>query len=251
VRRMQPVIKPIRIGDNPTGVEERKAVVDLHDNRLLAIVSNRYKLIKHQSVINACEQAFKTVDDLKNYNIHALSYRNEGARLIQLYNFPEVEYEVDGQSVNLEMRVTNSYDLTYGVNVDLLGYRLQCKNDLFTGKPLYSLHAKHTTNFDPEVIFKTVPSALLMFKKQVEEWEKWTEVELESDKIIDNVFEAAKYRELARRKLKVYSGKLTLWVMFMLITNIMTHEMIDEHQAMRHESKVMREFSAKFEGPTV
>lgn len=233
---MQPVIKDINIDDNPVGTNQHKAVVDTDANRILSIVSNKYKIVKHSDLLNVCDNSL----NLGQTEVVYTEYDNLGARMVRLYRFPKLFYN----GIQFALLLTNSYDLSLGIHLSVRGYRERCMNDLFTGSSIYNLSSKHTEGFSFEDFSECVKGlSLTNFEEQIDTWEEWKHEEIDNtDQLLKQLFVTKKRLSIARQKLTQYTGIMTKWILFMLVTNVLTHEMTP-FQYLRHESRINRIFS--------
>jgi len=226
---LNPVLKPITVDGDPVDKLKHVAIVDEDDNRVLAIATKNYKLIKHSSVIAMCEDAFQKYG---RYELTAEYYGNHGARLFRSYIFPDCKHEINKKDfIHPAILVQNSYDLSFGVNIDLRGYRESCANDLPTAESVFSLTSKHTTGINLSKIKKSLYNAVSSFEKQVENWREWRNIELAKREIktcVDFVFLQKSLREEAYSMLRRFdfvNKQYSRWDLFMLLTNIATHKL--------------------------
>jgi hypothetical protein len=225
---VEPVLRSIKIDGNPLDKRKHVAIVDSDDNRLLAIATKNYKLILHKEVISTCESAF---GELGIPRLEREYFGNNGARFFRLYTFPNLRYQIKkNDSVYLAIMVKNSYDLSFGVHIDLRGYREVCKNDLPTARSIFSLSAKHTRGLNLKTVEKRIANIVPAFEKQLEEWSTWRTVWMAKREIkdsVDAVLSTKPLREIAYailRKFRFERRKFSRWDLFMLLTNVVTHE---------------------------
>lgn len=240
---MQPVLRPIKIEGDPKDKLAHVAIVDEDENRLLAVATKNYKLIKHSTVIDVCESAFKQFGD---FELKTEYYANYGAQMFRSYIFPERKYEIGkNDSVYPAVLLQNSYDLSFGVNIDLRGYRQACSNDLPTAESIFKLSSRHTTGINLSKINKSLQLSISAFEQQVENWRAWQAISMTKREIknaVDFVFLQQALRESAYTKLRQFDFVKQIfsrWHLFMLLTNITTHE-LDLRRARNYHGKILR-----------
>lgn len=239
---MQPILKAIKIDGNPLDRLSHVAIVDEDENRVLAVATKNYKLIKHSAVINTCEDAFK---QFGNYELKTEYYANHGAQMFRSYIFPECKHEIEkGDFIYPAIFVQNSYDLSFGVNLDLRGYRQSCTNDLPTAESIFRLSSKHTTGINLSRIKKLLQETIAAFDQQIEHWRTWQTISLTKREIktaVDFVFLQNALREEAYSRLRQFDfvkQVFSRWDLFMLLTNIATHK-LDLARARNYQRKIL------------
>ena len=79
-----------------------KAIVELNTGKLFSIVSQDYRLIRH-------EEAIDGVSNLGEYEIYTEFY-NDGGRMRRKYVFPDISIEIErGDKVNPELQLYRYY----------------------------------------------------------------------------------------------------------------------------------------------
>lgn len=116
-----------------------RAVVRTDSNEVLGVVSNKYELLKHETVIDGFRNALKGVE--VEEKIHVLK---NGAQLLAHYKLVNDQIEVKpGDFVALQIVVKNSYDGSNALQIMLGAFRLVCSNGMIVGKSFYNYSQKH------------------------------------------------------------------------------------------------------------
>lgn len=238
---MEPVLRPIEVQDSPKGLNKYQAIVNIDNNELLAIASDKYKLVHHSTLIDILEEVFSNKAELSSYHVIDKAYNK---RLIRLYVFEGLSYSIaEDDDISLGIRLTNSYDLSLSINISVMGYRWICKNGLFMGNAVYRLYAKHTVGFEPKEIYNRIPVAVEAFNKMSNRWTEWRHTEVpEPNKFLEECLTSKKYTTMALKALQ-NNKQATLWDLYLAITNVTTHDM-EPYTALRKETSILKAFNS-------
>lgn len=120
--------------NEPHKANRHKAIVDAITGKLFSIVSNDYRLIRHEEAIGLIEGTLNEIPDLHAHDTSTRFY-NDGGRMWRTYRFPELYVEIkSGDRVNPELHLYNSYDLTWPFILTLGAWRMICTNGLVVGE---------------------------------------------------------------------------------------------------------------------
>ena len=123
-----------------------------------AIVSGRYQLIPHQAVIEAARAIIG-----KSAREERIRVEKKGARTsiyFSLWRFDASGGEA-GDTVDMGVRITNSYDGLSSLTIELAGERLVCSNGMTApAKGTYSYHRPHVGRFDDEEFRKALEASV-------------------------------------------------------------------------------------------
>jgi len=105
-----------------------KAIVRLDNNAILSTVTNRYKIVTHNEVVEKFEEALDSLgSSFKNREIRTSLPKN-GVRMFRSYKFPEIRMAVqNGDEYDLTLELRNSYDGWAKVGYEFGAFRLICK----------------------------------------------------------------------------------------------------------------------------
>ena len=149
-----------------------KAIVDLNTRKLYSIVSQDYRLIRHEHAIEQIEETISETPGLGEYETHTAFY-NDGGRMRRTYVFPDIPVEIaPGDEINPELQLFNSYDTSWPFIVILGAFRLICTNGLVIEEKFLHLHKRHIYDFDQIDLKEQVSTALERFDRQTREWSK-------------------------------------------------------------------------------
>ncbi len=153
--------------------DKYKAIVESNTGKLFSIVSQGYRLIRHEEAIKQVEEAIKEAPDLGKYETHT-SFYNDGGRMRRDYVFPDITVEISpGDDINPELQLFNSYDTTWPFIVILGAFRLICINGLVIREKFLHIRKRHIVVLDKIDLKKQVSTALERFDQQAREWREW------------------------------------------------------------------------------
>ena len=125
------------ISTNNTG---HKFIVREDNNNVISCVTNEYKLVTNQEVIDKAlpiiERHNGTIDEVKTFA--------QGARSSWVFKFRKNPITIEGEKLFPQLNIKNSYDGS--TQVDVLGgaFRLVCSNGLVVGRMLGHTSARHS-----------------------------------------------------------------------------------------------------------
>ena len=125
------------ISTNNTG---HKFIVREDNNSVLSCVTNEYKLVTNQEVMDKAlpiiERNHGTIDEVKTFA--------QGARSSWVFKFRKNPITIQGEKLFPQLNIKNSYDAS--TQVDVLGgaFRLVCSNGLVIGRILGHKSARHS-----------------------------------------------------------------------------------------------------------
>lgn len=142
----QPYDFPIKISDIKADdilIPRRYAVIRTDTNEPLGIISDKYQLVHHKTVIDSFRQALvQTNTDLEEDIALSLN----GAYLNAKYTFSKYKDEIlKGDYVSMQIYLENSYDTTTSIKFVLGALRLACTNGLIVTERVMSFSQRHTT----------------------------------------------------------------------------------------------------------
>lgn len=140
-----------------------QAIVNKHNNSLISIVKDTYKVVPNADIINPLMEQMSTLDN-KWYIDPSHSFSSPKRIRLQI-TFPELTFKDDDSDIPLSLFLHNSYDGTEGVRMMWGAIRLVCSNGMVLGKVLGEFYGRHTKNFELgnlkeqiENTYKMIPS---------------------------------------------------------------------------------------------
>ena len=156
-------------------IEGYQAICSIEDDLVYAIVSDEYKLVQHQEVLDVVSQICLEHPEWGKPE-RTVWLSPNGARKKASWRFPEVEFEIKpGDVVNPTIEVFSSFDTTLAQHLTLGGFRLVCTNGMIIGKMLAEYKRKHTATLDLGIAASTIASGMTSYSNMVGLWQKYAE----------------------------------------------------------------------------
>lgn len=226
---------PVSWGDiNLQRADKYKAIVNPEIGKVYSIVSKDYKLLRHEEAVLQIENIIDENSELGKYRTNTEFY-NDGGRMCRTYRFYKRSVEIKkGDTVNPELHLFNSYDVTWPFIVLIGAFRFACGNGLVIGKKYLHLRKRHVYQFDQLDIKEQVSTALKRFKLQAIQWQKWAELRL-TEKIYAKVMNAMKFGKKTIVKIEERTAQqaegfakngfpiMDLWMFYNILTWYITH----------------------------
>ena len=208
-------------GDVPTNY---KLIVRKDTNKILSCMTNDYKLVKNETIMNYADPVIKK----NNGKLKEVRLLNDGAKTMMRWTFPDQTVKIGhNDEINPEIIIKNSYDGTIGVNIMAGAFRLVCSNGMVIGVVLddyKNKHSVHNVALDKleEIIIDTIDKTKYAFK---EEFPTLIETKIREKHIINFIkMFPIQANEVITQMLIAKSPK-TFWDLFNVGTNVLTHKM--------------------------
>ena len=240
-----------RKGERLTLAERHKAIVEANSGKVFSIVSQDYRVIRHENAIERVEEAINRVEALRNYVVRTFFY-NDGGRMLREYTFEDHKIAIKpGDLVKLTLYLRNSYDLTWPLEVYLGALRLVCKNGLVAGIKLFKFRTRHVQTIENLPLKHEVTTALNRFAQQADVWKKWTDVQLTRkvhEKVMATMAMGEKAADDIRDSMDVQCRGwdkagfpiVSLWVFFNILTWYITHRAVSLNHRVAMEERLRR-----------
>ena len=117
-----------------------KFIVREDTGKVLSCMSNDYKLVDNNQIINAAKPILKQ----HNANLKEAVSFGDGQQTTWKWILPDVEIEISkGDMMNPEIIIKNSYDGTSQVHILSGAFRLVCSNGMIIGTTIDKYNYKH------------------------------------------------------------------------------------------------------------
>ncbi len=226
-----------------------KAIVNPETGKVFSIVSNDYKLIRHEEAVQKIERTIDDYPDLGNYRTETRFY-NDGGRMRRTYRFYEKPVKIkSGDSVNPELQLFNSYDTSWPFIVILGAFRIVCSNGLVVGEKYMHLRKRHVYDFTQIEIKKVVSTALKRLKLQTSQWEKWADKELTEK----SYFKVMKVMKVGKKAAEIIEDRISqdasgftdnrfpimsIWIFYNVLTWYITHRAVSLNHRVEMERRL-------------
>ena len=248
-----PVLNSLWVGKrNLTRLTDQRALVDQNnENRLMAIVSDRYKIIPYEDTITMVEEVTKEVTGYGAIQLCPQVFANGGKFKLTM-KFPESVHVIrEGDGIVPKIDVFNSLDL----GMKLLGrygaFRLRCTNGMGVWEHFKKFARRHLQTLFLEDLKVSILEGMATFGMQVEGWKRWTEIEM-TENAYNGAWEMLPFSEAEKEKVEALRGigdqltltdalkqkVLTLWDMNNVLTQFSSHEVKSEIRRIELEPRI-------------
>ena len=171
-------------------VENKFAVVREDNGLALSVVSNRYTLVEHKSILQTIQSAIETLD--LGEVPRGIFVDRGGARMRALFKFPNLSKFVSKAFLNDSndelcpcIKIQNTYDGTSRVSIHIGAFRFVCTNLAVGGGGCFAggFMAIHQGTIPVETAGKQLESYLTGFDKIVEKYREWKDRITDADEI--------------------------------------------------------------------
>ena len=126
---------PVSWGEiNLQRADQYKAIVNPDTGKVFSIISNNYKLIRHEDAVQQIKSIINENNELGKHKT-IIGFYNDGARMRAIFRFYQksVVIQMD-DAVSPELHLYNSYDTTGPLIVLIRAFRYVCTNGLMNLK---------------------------------------------------------------------------------------------------------------------
>lgn len=249
-----PVLDALWVGKRKlTRITDQKALVNQNDGRVMAIVSDRYKIIPYEDTLTMVEEVTKEVTNYGAIQLCPRVFANGGKFAVTM-KFPESQHIIrEGDGIVPKLEIFNSLDL----GMKLLGrfgaFRLRCTNGMGTWEQFKQFARRHLQKLFLEDLKMSILEGMSLFGIQVEAWKKWAEIEM-TQPVYDGAWEMLPFSAPEKEKIEVLKGigdsltlpdalkqkALTLWDMNNVLTQFASHEVKSDVRRIELEPTIAR-----------
>lgn len=245
-------LRPVHYSDDHDfrAVPNRLAVVREDTGDTLAVVSDRYRLVPHQRILDLVGQAIEPLD--VGPVPRGVYVDRGGARMRAIFKFPALAEEVlPGDEICPCLRIRNTYDGTSRIAVHIGAFRFVCTNLAVGGGGVFAggFMSVHAGEIPIEEIGEQLASYLTGFEAIVALYRHWAGQTLaeEGFRIILDALPkrpaAAIGEEAARMRIE------TVYAAYNVATRHATHEMRSYRTAFDLLERINRTFQSQFPLP--
>ena len=200
-----------------------KFIIREDTGKVLSCMTNDYKLVNNQEIINAAEPI------LKQHNAQlkeAVSFGN-GQQTTWKWIIPDVKIEISkGDLMNPEIIIKNSYDGTTQVHILSGAFRLVCSNGMIIGNIIEKYNYKHNIgNINLDNLDESIENTIIYARKVGEEFPALKDKKLKQKHIVNLIqLFPSTMSEFITQYLVANKPK-NYWDLFNVATYINTHKM--------------------------
>lgn len=200
----------------------KKAIIRIDTGDVLGVVSDKYKLVKHQEVLNSMNPVIKEL----GVEQPSVNFCKRGAVMFQKFFIPQLLWEPKvGDVVKFGLQVFNSYDGSLPVGVLLIAERLKCTNGLTAPETMTSFSVKHYGSLDLGEVSRKANDVLAKVSLVKSKWEGYRDEKVTEEKVIKfltKVYGVRLREKLYTKYLAEREGD-TVWDLYQTLTYYSTH----------------------------
>lgn len=166
--------------DEHQAIPGRVAVVREDTGQALGVVSNRYKLVPHEDILDIVQEATQKLD--VGPIPRGVYVDRNGARMRALFKFPHLSEPIStGDRVCPCLKIQNSYDGTSRITVHLGAFRFVCTNLAVGGGGVFAggFMAVHTGEIPIDRVAQELGAYLFSFWRIIGTYRHWNEEPLD------------------------------------------------------------------------
>jgi hypothetical protein len=212
-----------------------KAIVNPETGDTFSIVSQNYKLLKHEEALEVVLEAVDKNEEFGRYEVNTELLKN-GSRMVTEIVFPDVDFDVgNGDLVNPKIDIKNSYDTGWQYEVHFAALRQICANGLTMGEQFAFYIKRHTQALNTEIVQQILIKGMQEFSKQTDLWKTWMDrntTSLDYEQAMKTLDLSKRDTEAIHREVEIASDvmlddirikTLKYWYFYNIITQYITH----------------------------
>ena len=214
------------LGSHMDRSAEHKGIWNLDRNHLACIATKRYEIIQHREGFTAA------ANELESLGLSVFGrIRNYGDRVDIQIAFKDHVIEVNGDKLNMGVKLHNSYNLSRVFGGELFSFRQACTNGMIVGKVVHcQVRQLHMGLIDVPKLMKDFMADAINSSEKFKEYVSVAMADTYEWKLAESVLEQMltikKYREMILNRLKADNDqgkRLTRWDVYNSITAVATH----------------------------
>lgn len=164
-----------------------QAVVRTDTNQILGVHTDKYKIIKHDDVVNSVMDSIQSANLSHDYTVD-VQVLDDGRKLKGeiLFNDITIEPQKDDY-IKFRVPFYNSYDGSWSFSVTCDGIRLWCLNGCTTPDTITKSVSKHTASANVTSSTAKVQRGFEMFLQSEDKYRNYTNIDISST-LASNVF---------------------------------------------------------------
>lgn len=242
---LQPVF--VRQNGSHAEIPHQRAVVRTDTGQALAVVSDRYTLVRHERILELVNDAIRDID--VGPVPRGVFADRAGARMRALFKFPALARPVaKGDDICPCLKIENTYDGTSRIAVHIGAFRFVCTNLAVGGGGVFAggFMAVHAGEIPMAEIATQLRTYLASFDRIVELYRQWSDQALSLD-AADELLEPLPKRAGKTIRGNIEQGKLaTVYAAYNAATWHATHQMRSARAAFRLLALINRGFTDRF-----
>lgn len=226
-------------------VPRRLAVVRKDTGRVIGLVSDRYKLVPHQRILDVMDSALASFD--VGPTPRGIYVDRGGARMRALFKFPALAQDVGrNDEICPCLRVQNTYDGTSRISLHIGAFRFVCTNLAVGGGGVFAggFMSVHAGEIALEQVGSRLTTYLTSFSSVVELYRYWTDLPVTTESL------NATSRGLPIRTAMAIDARLagarTVFEAYNAFTDVATHQLRSARAAFDLLDRINLEFQTRW-----
>ena len=207
-------------------IRNRKAVVNTTINKVVGVVSLKYKLIHNVDLLRTITPAVVELGISEKEPI--IKTTRGGAITFFKFMSEKITGEVaKGDIVRFGVEFYNSYDGSFPVGFHIIAERLVCLNGLVVPKSITEISIRHTRSANTSEVRDRLKEYFPKTTSAIDLWKSWSEIKPDRTRI-DQFLKKSVGRKLRNEFLTRYmtlgSEKQNLWEFYNILTYYISHQ---------------------------
>jgi len=209
---------------------KHKAIVEEESGRIISVVGSGYNLVQNSEIIPQYEQAIARSNLNTEGMERIVQYSHDGARTVVSYRFPAHRIAVsEGDEMDLQINVLNSYDGSWKFMSLVGAYRLLCTNGQIIGDSFSTYYGKHTKSLDVGYAINKLETSLEVYLHNAELWKQYPTTKVNLGQAHNVLLTLANGNERMLKLLEETHKKYVmemghnLWALFNTLTDWSSH----------------------------
>lgn len=220
-------------------INNKRAVVDTISNRVLGIVSPRYKIIKNEDLLR---KITPVVEELGMRSEPQITSTCNGAVTFIKFLSDKTTGEVaKGDVVQFGIEFFNSYNGSLSVGFHIIALRLVCANGLVVPKSVREIRIRHTGCAEVLSLRNYLMEYSGQIEKVMELWKTWTRI-IPKREQLENFLGKLVGKRLGCDFIQRYESlpveQQNLWQFYNILTYFLSHQM----KPKKEEAVALRRF---------
>lgn len=153
-----------------------RAVVNTDTGEPISLVGKDYQLVTHNRLLETVETAIHSLVMRDEDVSRGIFFTKRGAKMRALFKFPRIQRNVtERDTLCPVVRITNSYDTTTRISIEIGAFRFVCTNFAIGGAGAFhaGFNAIHQGEIDIAQVQSRIESFLDRFDQLIETYRRW------------------------------------------------------------------------------
>ncbi len=242
-------LMPVECGTNGVRrpIPHRLAVVREDTGQPLAVVSDRYTLVPHETILNAVDASLATLD--VGPVPRGIYVDRGGARMRAIYKFPALAQSItNGDEICPCLQVRNTYDGTARIGLHIGAFRFVCTNLAVGGGGVFAggFMAVHAGEIPIDTVTEELANYLRGFDGIAALYRRWKEESLQPQGLQEIFEHDLDGRPEALQQAWLAANPKTVYAAYNAATDFASHRMRSATAAFHLLGRINKVFQVRF-----